>query len=385
MSLLTVIEKIYAKGLSPADYNFERLQANAADTALDRSGKREMDILLTDGFLALHRHLQHGRLADGNTAWRNLSSAIDTIAVDDLLKSVKTRTVMKSLEACEPQFTAYVALRDTLTKLLSGVQDSVALHHIRSLRINLERLRSYNTKPSRYLHVNIPSYWMSVYESDTVALESRVIIGKATSRTPELGSIIKSFIIYPYWHVPRKIATEEILPSIQKDSAYLQRNNFEVLNASNEVVSPDAIDWPSLNKDYFPYQLRQREGRENSLGIIKFVFNNDYGVYLHDTNSRRLFKKDKRAMSHGCVRVERAVDLARYLVKDDTVYTTPEDLDQYLHLKQRLQLKVVNPLPLFIEYLTCEYKNGRILYYDDIYGKDEELEKVLARETDVNL
>jgi murein L,D-transpeptidase YcbB/YkuD len=150
-----------------------------------------------------------------------------------------------------------------------------------------------------------------------------------------------------------------------------------VIDIDGNVIPDSTIDWSSLTRNNFPYVLRQREGSDNALGIIKFSFANNYGVYLHDTNSRRLFTKTKRALSHGCVRVHKAIALAHYLVKDDHVYVSPEDLDQYLALKQRTEVRILKPIPLFIEYFTCENKGGTIQFYEDIYKKDDVLIKAL--------
>jgi L,D-transpeptidase YcbB len=375
------IQAIQLKGLNPADYNSKTLALKLADTVLDKSAKKEIDVLLTDAFFALYQHLHHGRVDPSRKQWMSLNQTIDSGAVAALLADQKEKNVINTLEAREPQTTEYRALRDTLTMIWQQREiDSLSQVKIAKLELTLERLRWVKHRPERYLSVNIPAFELTVFESDSIVFASKVIVGRIESKTPQLQSVIKSFIIYPYWHVPRRIATDELLPHIQRDTTYLERNNFEVLNTANEIVSAESIDWSTLNSHYFPYVLRQREGRDNSLGIIKFVFSSEYGVYLHDTNSRRLFKKEKRAFSHGCVRVEKAVELAHYLVKDDSVYTTPADLEQYLDLKQRLQLKVVNPLPLFIEYYTCVFKDGSVLYYTDVYGDDVLLQQALKRE-----
>src|SRR5688572_33383263 len=117
----------------------------------------------------------------------------------------------------------------------------------------------------------------------------------------------------------------------------MRKHNYEVLDKAGKVVDASTLDWPSFTPENFSYVLRQREGSENTMGVIKFVFANNYGVYLHDTNARRLFLKKDRALSHGCIRVHKAIEFARYLVKDDHV-VSPEDLDQYMQLQHRLEV-----------------------------------------------
>ena len=241
---------------------------------------------------------------------------------------------------------------------------------IQTLELNLERLRWQKEWPRRYVLVNIPSYMLRVVEADSVWLETKVIVGKRETPTPVMESIIHSFIIYPYWHVPRSISTKEILPHLQQDPTYLQRNNFEVLEKTVKVILADTIQWKLYSRDHFPFTLRQREGSENSMGIIKFNFSNRYGVYLHDTNSKRLFEVSKRDLSHGCVRVKNAVALAHYLIKDDDIYVSPEDLDQYLSLRQRLAIRLRDPITLKLEYFTAEVRNDQPVFHEDIYKKD---------------
>jgi murein L,D-transpeptidase YcbB/YkuD len=234
----------------------------------------------------------------------------------------------------------------------------------------MERWRWEKMLPDRYVTVNIPAFLLRVIESDSVWLESRVIVGKRETPTPVIESVIRSFIIYPYWHVPRSISTKEILPSLQRDSTYLHKHNFDVLDRQGKVVDASVIHWTDYDTENFPFILRQREGSENSMGIIKFNFPNHYGVYLHDTNSKRLYTSKKRDLSHGCVRVNKAVEFAHYLVREDDIYVSPEDLDQYLTLQQRLKIDLRKPIPLKLQYFTCEFHKGGVQFYDDIYKKD---------------
>jgi murein L,D-transpeptidase YcbB/YkuD len=150
-----------------------------------------------------------------------------------------------------------------------------------------------------------------------------------------------------------------------------------VLDKNGKVLKNASIDWKKYDAETFPYVLRQREGSENTMGVIKFVFANNYGVYLHDTNARRLFSKTARGLSHGCVRVQKAVALAHYLAKDDDTFVGPEDLDQYLLVQHKMVVNVVKPLPVHLDYFTVEVKDGKAIFYDDIYDWDEEIVKAL--------
>jgi murein L,D-transpeptidase YcbB/YkuD len=297
------------------------------------------------------------------------TSILDTNAIISLERA-SPGTLLHELWERQPDIRAYTELRSALRDLCKDTCDEV---RARMIHLNMERWRWKRNKYDRYVWVNIPSFLMRVVEDESLWLETRVIVGKQETPTPVMESIITSFIIYPYWHAPRSISTREILPQLQADASYLKRNNFDVLDRKGRVVLPDTIQWNRYSSDYFPFILRQREGSENSMGIIKFVFANKYGVYLHDTNSKRLFSQAKRDLSHGCIRVSNAVAFAHYLVKEDDIYVSPEDLDQYLSLQQRLTIQLRKPIPVLLDYFTVEVLDGRAVFYDDIYKKDSVL------------
>jgi murein L,D-transpeptidase YcbB/YkuD len=148
--------------------------------------------------------------------------------------------------------------------------------------------------------------------------------------------------------------------------------NFEVLDARGGIVNPDSVDWKKINKNNFPFILRQREGADNSLGLIKFMFHNPYAVYLHDTNAKRLFRHDRRAFSHGCIRIEKAFDLAHYLATGNTDARS-KTLDYYLKQKKRHTIDLQKPIPIYVRYFTCEYKNDSFFHYEDVYGRDQQI------------
>lgn len=231
-----------------------------------------------------------------------------------------------------------------------------------------------DTLPDTYVWVNIPAYNLKVVEQDTTVFESRVIVGAAKTKTPELQSEISNFITYPQWTVPYSIVFKEMLPAIQKDITYLDKQNLMVVDRYDSVIDPATIDWSKLSKKRFPYEIKQREGDDNSLGVIKFNFKNKYAVYLHDTNARWLFQKSARALSHGCVRVQDWRDLAHFLVRNDTVKYHTDSLASWIVRQEKHVVSGFTKVPVFIRYFTCEARDGRVRFYDDVYGDD----KVLA-------
>lgn len=237
-----------------------------------------------------------------------------------------------------------------------------------------------DTLPNTYVWVNIPAFNLQVVEEDTLVMESRVIVGASKTRTPELYSEISNFITYPQWTVPYSIIFKEMLPAIQKDVRYLEKQNLIVVDRYDSVVDPATIDWSKLSKKRFPYEIKQREGDDNSLGVMKFNFRNKYSVYLHDTNARWMFQKTSRALSHGCVRVQEWQDLAHFLVRNDTVKYNVDTLASWIVRQEKHVVSGFKKIPLFIRYFTCEAKDGRVRFYDDVYGDDKVLaEKYFAK------
>jgi murein L,D-transpeptidase YcbB/YkuD len=249
------------------------------------------------------------------------------------------------------------------------------------IALNMERWRwSRVPTEKRYVWVNIPKYEMKVMEEDTMVMKSRVIIGAPDHQTPLLKSTIRYFLIYPYWNVPFSIATKELLPILKRDTSYLRRKNFEVLDYSNRVVDPKTINWKRYTKTYFPWKLRQGIGEDNSLGILKFNFENKYGVYMHDTDGRRLFGREMRALSHGCCRLEKFMDFATFLIREDSVKYPVDSLVSDIGKEQQKYVYIRKPIAIYINYFTVEVDEyGEIHYFIDVYKRDEKMMKELKR------
>lgn len=239
------------------------------------------------------------------------------------------------------------------------------------LAINLDRYKLMtDTLPKTYAWVNIPSFQLKVWEDDTVRIESKVIVGRPATRTPVLTSTLTNYIIFPQWTVPYSIIFNEMLPKIQKNIGYLDKENLMVVDKNDSIIDPNEINWFKLSKHNFPYLLKQRQGDDNSLGVIKFNFSNKYSVYLHDTNARSLFARSDRALSHGCVRVQKWDTLSRFLVQNDTLKYKPDSLAAWMARKEKRTVYFSRKTPLFIRYFTCEAKEGSVIFYEDLYAED---------------
>ncbi len=382
-SMLSLIRSIREYGLLPHHYHSKELNTILYDSAFeDDDTIRKTDMLFTDAFISIFKDLKYGRMAFDEMP-DSIRYEADSIAVSHLKRSIKTGEIRSVLEEHEPLHTQYTMLKQELRRVLRSdslysdmlwrgdiIDSTEAGSQILALEINMDRWRRETSITGRHILVNIPGCYLELTENDSVSFQSRVIVGTGKNQTPVLDGLIRSFIIYPYWNVPRSIAVNEILPQVKRDSLYLRNHHYEIINTAGEVVVPDSINWNVLHRNNFPYTIRQKEGLHNALGLIKFWFHNPYAVFLHDTNARLLFERKKRALSHGCVRVERAMELGRYLVKGNDV-VSPEDLDQYLEFEKQLTIRVTEPIPVHLRYLTCAWRSGAVEYYDDIYGEDK--------------
>ncbi len=273
---------------------------------------------------------------------------------------------VKKYQAANKIKTTGIAASLTVQSMNSTTWDK-----FKRIAVNLDRYKQLPaTMPPTYIWVNLPAFSLKVMDADTVALASKVIVGAPKTRTPVLSSQVVNFITSPQWTVPYSIIFKEMLPKIQKDINYLNKQNLMVVDKNDSVINPATIDWSKLSKTNFPYLLRQRQGDDNSLGVMKFNFRNKYDVYLHDTNARGLFARSNRAMSHGCVRVQEWSKLSQFLVRDDTIKYPVDTLKAWISRQEKHVIADFDHVPVYLRYFTVDASDGRIKFYDDIYGDD---------------
>ncbi|MBU8892839.1 MAG: L,D-transpeptidase family protein [Bacteroidales bacterium] len=238
--------------------------------------------------------------------------------------------------------------------------------------LNLNRLRILNHSGENYLFVNIPEFKLHVIESNVEKEAFNVIVGKKGTPTPIFSSNIEKVIANPYWTVPRSILSNEMLHKIRKDSTYLKRNRYFVINNYEERVDESIIDWNEKDPLGNKYWLRQMNSRYNALGQVKFIFPNNHSVYLHDTQSKGLFKRENRTFSHGCIRLENPDKLAQYLT--DNFNTQHEnDIERLISENERHVIDLSEKVKIHIQYITCSTtQNSDMIFYDDVYNLDKE-------------
>ena len=233
--------------------------------------------------------------------------------------------------------------------------------------------------PEKYIWVNVAGNNLELVVDSRTELFSKVITGKPKTRTPMLTSAINSLITYPQWVPPPSIVSKEILPAVKKNPGYLQKKGFSLLDKDGNEVDPYTVDWTKFSKGV-PYRIVQGSGDANALGIMKFVFDNKYSVYLHDTNQRYLFSNSMRSLSHGCVRVQGWQDLAFWILRNDSGNPAAgtsriDSVKTWLQSKQKRNIPLRNKVPVFIRYVTCEGRDGKVIFYDDVYGDDKRLKE----------
>ncbi len=248
---------------------------------------------------------------------------------------------------------------------------------ITQLEVNLHRAKQISDLgESRYILVNVPDYMLYVIENGKMIYEARVVVGKKENKTPVLTSQISELVLNPYWNVPTSITKKEIIPKLHEDPEYLINNGMKVIskiNNKNTIIDSSIIDWKNVDLENAPLRIRQDPGKNNALGRIKFMFPNNYSVYLHDTPSRNLFSQNYRAFSHGCVRVENPFEFAKVLMSGTENWDS-EKFDYYAKRNKTKVLRFENPIPIHITYMTAwADEHGVINFRPDIYKRDSQI------------
>lgn len=252
---------------------------------------------------------------------------------------------------------------------------------IDQVELNLERWRWLpQDLGERHILVNIAAFWLEVIEADTTALTMRVMVGRPYRRTPVFSGMLTYLVLAPYWHVPRNLAVEDQLPLIKRNGSHFAQQRIRVYEgwgADSREIDPASVDWSRMTPAQFPYRLRQDPGPNNALGRVKFMFPNTHAVYLHDTPARELFDRTERAFSSGCIRVERPLELAAYLLQGDRRWSR-RALEQSIERWQEQTVQVPRPIPVHLLYWTAwAGDDGRIHFRRDLYGRDARLQRAL--------
>jgi murein L,D-transpeptidase YcbB/YkuD len=447
--LIRAVEDAYGDGLTPDYYHLSLIRSLVEkvgqELAPDPILLSDLDILLTDAFLALGCHLSAGCVnpVTIETEWFAKSLKVDVSAV--LEQALKKKQIREALMGLRPQKDIYDRLRlalawyrvllskgewqlistgpslkkgsksDRVVELrkrltASGdlptdegtvsdvfdekVEQSIIVfqkchglecdgivgrntfnalnvplkQRIRQMELNMERLRwILGNIEERFIVVNIANFQLDVIENDKSILSMKVVVGKPYQRTPIFTSKMTYIVINPAWNIPDSIARKEILKKIEKNPNYLAEQNIKVLE---EVKG---------SRKGLPYRFRQEPGPLNPLGTIKFMFPNEYDVYLHDTSAKRLFSENVRTFSHGCTRIEKPLELAEYLFREDPHWSRKE-LVAAIEKGTEQTVMIPHPVNVHFLYLTAWVdESGSVQFRNDVYGRDKSLDDALRK------
>ncbi|HVW12453.1 MAG TPA: L,D-transpeptidase family protein [Mucilaginibacter sp.] len=351
----------------------------------------KLEMLMANSLINYSSDLQYGILSPRKLFSRYFikTQRPDTTSMEKVFSITNMRTFLDTIQPKSPE---YLALQKAYLEGFRAPKMSKEETR-RILLVNMERLR-WKNKPtaSRYVYVNIADFSLNVIDSGRSVLNMKVCVGQGRNEkyqntlehyddtckvdnpnpheTPLLSSVIHSVQVNPIWNIPKSIATKEIIVQAAQDPYYLANKNINVYKDGKLIPDPEDIDWSNVTKENCPYEFKQAPGEENALGKIKFLFDNGSSIYLHDTPAKDAFGYKIRAVSHGCVRLEKPVDLAHNLFRDTVKYKLiAKDMQEDDPVPQDIALRP--RVPVYITYVTCWMdQNGQLQFRQDVYGHD---------------
>ena len=361
--LMALIESADLDGLDPRNYQSQSLsRAMGAAWGGSPRAVAEADRQLSRAFIAYVRDLRS-------------SGSSGTIFVNSELKPPvpQAREILEAAAAA-PSLSAYVTGVGWMHPIYGQLRRAYAIDGLdfgrdqlaQMVRINLERARALPPDSGqRYIVVDAAAAQLYMYENGRVHDSMKVVVGKASDPTPMMAALMRHAIVNPYWNVPDDLVGERIAPHVLREGmSYLAAKRYEVLTDWGDnprVVDPTTVDWQAVRDGATRVRVRQLPGPDNAMGKLKFEFPNPQGIYLHDTNDPALFDDVARLFSAGCVRLQDAQRLARWLYGRPLTATSSEP-------EQKIPL--AEPVPVYITYLTVGVENGRLAYRPDVYNRD---------------
>ncbi|MGF1725005.1 L,D-transpeptidase family protein [Photobacterium nomapromontoriensis] len=227
------------------------------------------------------------------------------------------------------------------------------------------------------IRVNIPDYQLQITHKNNVVFESKVIVGRSTRPTNLFSSALSVMVVNPKWNIPETIKKEDVIPGIQASPDYLERKNLKIIHSwrDRSEILPETIEWSTVDPETFPYEFMQGPGPTNALGNVKFLMPNDYSIYLHDTPARSLFRRTKRNLSSGCVRVEKAAELAEFILKYQR-YSSVGSYDNLVAVEDTDTINISRKIDVDFTYVTAWVdENNTLQMREDIYGYDRAIEE----------
>jgi L,D-transpeptidase YcbB len=251
------------------------------------------------------------------------------------------------------------------------------------LKVNMERFRWLPLhEPRKYIMVNIVNFDLVFIDGVDTIISMRAIVGKDSRETPVFDALMTYIVFSPSWTVPPTILKTDVIPQLIKGPGYLEEKNMKLLRNDGSEIAYSDINWAKMSRNNFPYMVRQNPGEDNALGKVKFMFPNSYNIYIHDTPSRGYFARDDRAMSSGCIRIEKPFELACILLADSPGWT-PEKIRTAMQQNKEQTARLISPVNVLMLYLTAWTDgNGHVQFRNDIYSRDELVLTALNQKTE---
>jgi murein L,D-transpeptidase YcbB/YkuD len=358
---IVAIEAAKESGLVSRDLKTGEIRTNMLGRNIrNKVTKANTDKLITGLVLNFLKELQATKV---HFDYDEVNASLpDSVFIHQLMNSKGKGPVSQIIAKLNCQDPDYQVLKRFLE---DSVADKNSLKYKSVVQsMNILKYLSVNRQPE-YVVVNIPETEVRYYQNGKLKLQMKSVVGRKKNPTPTLASYMTNIVTFPFWNVPFSIASKELLPKVQKDERYLERNNFEVVDGKGNVIDDSDLNWDSYTETNFPYFFRESTGPNNSLGVLKFNLGNPFSIYLHDTNSKSGFKKDSRFLSHGCVRLEKPIELADLLTKGKLnvweLKTGQKDTESKI-------LKLDRKIPVFIIYMPVVVDSGKVTFLKDVYG-----------------
>jgi murein L,D-transpeptidase YcbB/YkuD len=369
--LIQLLATADADHLNPRRYNVRGLQRAVADARTGNPAAiQRAEVMLSGAFAAYAADMRH-------------DPGVGIIYVDSELKpSPPSALELLNAAAHAGSLGDYVQQMGWMNPIYAKLRQAIASRIYRNaaqyrlLQLNLERARALPAGNGRYVIVNPPAARLYMYENGQVVDSMRVVAGRPDpiAQTPMMNAFIRYVALNPYWNSPPDITSRKLAPTILKEGrAYFTKRGYDLVDQFGpdaHVLNPMSVDWKAVAAGRLQVKLRQRPGPANSMGKMKFMFPNEQGIWLHDTPEREKIEDAARLESNGCVRLEAASRLERWLFNGRPPNPKGAKPEQKVNLP--------TPVPLYITYLTAVPSGTSIVYFDDFYGKDRALARQLA-------
>lgn len=344
---------------------FNKLQTDNIRAALsnkneiDSTLKEETDQQITGIVLNFLKELQEGNVSFD---YDEVSVSRDSVYIYQLINSKYKEPASEIISRLDCKDPDYLVLQKYMEDSIS-VTDTLKYKKV-VLAMNYRRYLTVN-RQLEYVLVNIPTAEAEYYKNGMLKLKMRTVPGNKINRTPTIASHITSIVTFPHWNVPHNIAVNEILPKVRLDEFYLEQHNFEVVDAKGNVLNDSLLNWAGYTAKNFPYFFRQSTGANNSLGVIKFDLKNPYSIFLHSTSWQGVFQKKYRFLSHGCIRMEKPIELANALLRGKI------DIRELKIGKENTESTIIDlptKVPVYLIYVPVTVTGNKVTFIDDVYG-----------------